>query len=50
MTEVNEALTGEPGLVNADPENGGWMFKMEISDAGEVEKLLDADGYAELTL
>jgi glycine cleavage system H protein len=50
VVEVNEALTGEPGLINTDPENGGWIFKVAISDAGEIEKLLDADGYAELTL
>jgi glycine cleavage system H protein len=37
-------------LVNADPEAGGWMFKIAISDAGEIDTLLDADGYAELTL
>lgn len=50
VTEVNAALTAEPGLVNSDPENAGWMFKIAISDAGEVDSLLDADGYAELTI
>lgn len=50
IVEVNGMLTGEPGLVNSDPENAGWMFKIEIADAGEIDTLLDADGYAELTL
>jgi glycine cleavage system H protein len=50
VTEVNTALTGEPGLVNSDPENAGWMFKLTLSDPSEVDSLLDADGYAELTL
>jgi glycine cleavage system H protein len=50
VVEVNEALSSEPGLINTDPENGGWIFKVAMSDAGEIEKLLDADGYAELTL
>ena len=50
VTEVNSALGNEPGLVNTDPENAGWMFKIAIADAGEVDTLLDADGYAELTL
>ena len=50
ITAVNDALNGEPGLVNADPEASGWMFKIEVSDLGELDKLLDADGYAELTL
>ncbi|QYO77570.1 glycine cleavage system protein GcvH [Devosia salina] len=49
VTEVNEALTGEPGLVNADPEAGGWMFKIAIADAGEVDGLLDDAAYADLT-
>lgn len=49
VTEVNEALTGEPGLVNADPEAGGWMFKIAIADAGEVDGLLDVAAYADLT-
>jgi glycine cleavage system H protein len=31
-------------------ENGGWMFKLTLSDPSEVDTLLDADGYAELTL
>ncbi|ODT83387.1 MAG: glycine cleavage system protein H [Pelagibacterium sp. SCN 64-44] len=50
VVEVNDALTGEPGLVNSDPENGGWMFKLKIADAAEIDTLLDADGYAALTL
>ena len=49
VTEVNEALTGEPGLVNADPEAGGWMYKIAIADAGEVDTLLDDAAYADLT-
>ncbi|MNL70962.1 Glycine cleavage system H protein [compost metagenome] len=49
VTEVNEALTGEPGLVNAAPEAGGWMFKIAIADAGEVDGLLDDAAYADLT-
>ena len=49
VVEVNSLLTNEPGLVNADPENAGWMFKIAITDASELDTLLDADGYAELT-
>jgi len=50
VTEVNTALSGEPGLINTAPETGGWIYKIAISDAGELDSLLDADGYAELTL
>lgn len=50
VVEVNSLLTNEPGLVNTAPEAAGWMFKIAIADASELDTLLDADGYAELTL
>jgi glycine cleavage system H protein len=50
VTEVNPALAGQPGLINSDPEAEGWLFKLTIADAAELDTLLDADGYAELTL
>jgi len=50
VTEVNEALSGEPGLINSDPEGNGWIYKITINDEAELETLLDADGYAALTL
>jgi glycine cleavage system H protein len=50
VTAVNDALGGEPGLVNVDPEHGGWMFTITLSDPAELETLLDADSYAALTL
>lgn len=46
---VNEALSGEPGLVNADPMGTGWMFQLEVSNATELDALLDEAGYAEFT-
>lgn len=49
ITEINEALNGDPGLINADPEVGGWLYKLETSDASEVEKLMEADTYASIT-
>ena len=49
VTEVNEALNGNPGLVNADPGAEGWMFKIAISNAGEIDSLLDDAAYADLT-
>jgi len=50
VTEVNEELTGNPGLINADPDATGWIYKIAIADAGEIDHLLDSDAYAELTL
>ncbi|ODT76696.1 MAG: glycine cleavage system protein H [Pelagibacterium sp. SCN 64-44] len=49
VTAVNEALSSEPGLINQDPVAGGWMFKLAISDASELDSLLDEAGYAEMT-
>ena len=49
VVEVNSLLTNEPGLVNTDPNNAGWMFKLAIADASELDGLLDDAGYAELT-
>ena len=43
---VNEKLEDEPELVNSDPYGDGWLFKLKVTDASELEKLLDADAYA----
>lgn|SRR5690606_1730249 len=49
VTAVNEALAGEPGLINQDPTAAGWIFKLAISDASELDSLLDEAGYAGLS-
>ena len=49
VTEVNEELSGNPGLINADPEATGWIYKIAISNAAELDGLLDAAAYADLT-
>ncbi|MDD3459585.1 MAG: glycine cleavage system protein GcvH [Weeksellaceae bacterium] len=45
VTEVNELLDAEPEKVNSDPYGDGWIIKIELSDATELDQLLDADGY-----
>ena len=45
IVAVNEALVDSPELVNADPY-ANWFFKVKPADAAELDKLLDADGYA----
>ncbi|MCF6220209.1 MAG: glycine cleavage system protein GcvH [Robiginitomaculum sp.] len=45
ITEVNETLENAPETVNAAPEEGGWFFKMKISDASELDGMMDADAY-----
>lgn len=47
IVEVNEALEGEPGLVNTGPEGDGWFFKIKLSDASELTDMMDADAYKE---
>ena len=46
---INEKLTAEPGLINTDPYEGGWMIKIKVADPAEVEKLLSADDYLKKT-
>lgn len=42
---VNEELADKPELVNNDPFNGGWMLKIECTDLGPLDKLLDSAAY-----
>ena len=49
VVEVNEELSDQPELVNESPYEGAWMVKVELSDASQVEKLLTAEKYAEMT-
>lgn len=47
VVEVNGALSDNPALVNEDAEGEGWFLKIKISDASELDKLMDADAYKE---
>lgn len=49
VTEVNDALDDEPELLNSDPYGKGWICAIEMSDAAELDQLLDADAYRTLT-
>lgn len=49
ITEVNPDLEGNPEYVNQDAFGKGWMVKMTIDDMSEVEGLMTADAYGELT-
>lgn len=46
VIEVNEALADSPELVNAEPHDGGWFYRLRADDPQELETLLDAEGYA----
>lgn len=45
VLEVNEELDAEPELVNSDPYGRGWMVKISMADASDVEGLLSAEDY-----
>ena len=48
IIEFNEALEDAPEKVNSDPYGDGWMVKIKISDASEVDELLSAADYKEV--
>ncbi|HCX15243.1 MAG TPA: glycine cleavage system protein GcvH [Rhodospirillaceae bacterium] len=45
VTEGNVGLTETPETVNIDPQGRGWFFKIKISDAGELDGLMDQSEY-----
>ena len=45
VLEVNDKAVGEPETINDDPYGDGWLVRIRMADAGEVEALLDADAY-----
>ena len=45
VIEGNQAVADDPSLINRDPEGEGWFFKLKLSDAGEVEALMDEASY-----
>ena len=44
VVETNDALAGRPELVNSEPYEGGWMVRLRLADAAQLDELLDADG------
>jgi len=47
VIEVNEALADKPELVNTDPWGDGWMIRIKLADATEVDELMSAEEYEE---
>lgn len=45
VTEVNAGAESDPSVINSDPYGEGWICKIKISDASEIDKLLDATAY-----
>ncbi|ABV94414.1 glycine cleavage system H protein [Dinoroseobacter shibae DFL 12 = DSM 16493] len=48
ILEANAALVETPAELNEDPEGNSWLYKIKLSDPGELSELLDAEGYAAL--
>ena len=48
IIEFNESLEDEPEVVNTDPYGDGWMIKVKLSDASEVDALMSAEDYKAL--
>ena len=45
IVAVNERLDESPDLVNESAEDAGWFFRMEVDDEGELDELMDEEGY-----
>ena len=48
VLEVNQKAVDEPETVNEDPYGEGWLVRIRLSDAAEVDELLDAEAYRKL--
>ena len=48
VVEVNNEVEANPALVNTDPYGKGWIFKLKVKNAAQIEALLDAAGYEAL--
>jgi glycine cleavage system H protein len=48
VVEGNPALAGQPELVNQDPYGAGWMLRVKVADAAQLDDLLDPTAYGAL--
>ena len=48
VLEVNQAVVDAPETVNEDPYGNGWLVRIRLSDAGEVDSLLDVEAYKQV--
>jgi len=45
IISINQELSSSPELVNASPEDKGWLYTIELSNLKELDKLMDKDAY-----
>jgi glycine cleavage system H protein len=48
VTEVNTSLDNDPSLLNKEPFEGGWLFKVKVTDVNETNNLLSPEKYDEI--
>lgn len=48
VTAINEAVVSDPTLANSEPHEAGWLFKVKLDNAAELDGLLSADKYKAL--
>jgi glycine cleavage system H protein len=48
IVEINEAIVKDPSIVNSDPEDAGWFFKLKLADLKSLDGLMDKAAYKEL--
>jgi glycine cleavage system H protein len=48
VVEVNDGVIKDPSIINKDPYNSGWIYKVRLADPGEIKKLLNPSQYKEL--
>ena len=46
IVEVNKAVSENPALVNTEPYAGGWLYRIKLSNPGELSSLLSPDQYS----
>ena len=47
VVAINDKLTASPSLVNEEAQGAGWLFKLKLTDASELDGLMDEAAYAE---
>jgi len=48
VIEINEKLEDHPELINKEPFEGGWIYKLKVSNESDVDNMLDPESYEEL--
>ena len=48
VVAINDGVVDSPELVNSDPMDEGWLFKVKLSDTSEIDQLMDAAAYGDL--